>query len=378
MRDVDSANEAGKGMIEEYDVVALGSGEGAKYVAWTLAKQGQHVAVIERKYIGGSCPNIACLPSKNVIHSAKIASYFRRSEEFGISKENFRVNMSAVRDRKRKMVDGLIDMHLENFKASGAELVMGSGCFIGPKTLQVALLDGGTRILRGDKIIIGTGTRATLEDIPGLSESRPLTHIEALELDHVPEHLLVLGGGYVGLELSQAMRRFGSRVTIIERNERLADREDEDVSAALYDLCRDEGIELVMSAHVTGVEGKSGQSVKLRVVQGGSEVVLEGTHLLVATGRTPNTEGIGLELAGVDLTDRGYIKVNERLETTAPGVWAIGECAGSPQFTHIAFDDFRVVRDDVASAGHRVTTGRQVPFCMFTDPELARVGLSER
>lgn len=378
MRDVDSANEAGKGMIEEYDVVALGSGEGAKYVAWTLAKQGQHVAVIERKYIGGSCPNIACLPSKNVIHSAKIASYFRRSEEFGISKENFRVNMSAVRDRKRKMVDGLIDMHLENFKASGAELVMGSGCFIGPKTLQVALLDGGTRILRGDKIIIGTGTRATLEDIPGLSESRPLTHIEALELDHVPEHLLVLGGGYVGLELSQAMRRFGSRVTIIERNERLADREDEDVSAALYDLCRDEGIELVMSAHVTGVEGKSGQSVKLRVVQGGSEVVLEGTHLLVATGRTPNTEGIGLELAGVDLTDRGYIKVNERLETTAPGVWAIGECAGSPQFTHIAFDDFRVVRDDVASAGHRVTTGRQVPFCMFTDPELARVGLSEK
>jgi len=378
MRDVDSANEAGKGMIEEYDVVALGSGEGAKYVAWTLAKQGQHVAVIERKYIGGSCPNIACLPSKNVIHSAKIASYFRRSEEFGISKENFRVNMSAVRDRKRKMVDGLIDMHLENFKASGAELVMGSGCFIGPKTLQVALLDGGTRILRGDKIIIGTGTRATLEDIPGLSESRPLTHIEALELDHVPEHLLVLGGGYVGLELSQAMRRFGSRVTIIERNERLADREDEDVSAALYDLCRDEGIELVMSAHVTGVEGKSGQSVKLRVVQGGSEVVLEGTHLLVATGRTPNTEGIGLELAGVDLTDRGYIKVNERLETTAPGVWAIGECAGSPQFTHIAFDDFRVVWEDVASAGHRVTTGRQVPFCMFTDPELARVGLSEK
>ena len=378
MRDVDPANETGKGMIEEYDVVALGSGEGAKYVAWTLAKQGQHVAVIERKYIGGSCPNIACLPSKNVIHSAKIASYFRRSEEFGISKENFRVNMSAVRDRKRKMVDGLIDMHLENFKASGAELVMGSGCFIGPKTLQVALLDGGTRILRGDKIIIGTGTRATMEDIPGLSESRPLTHIEALELDHVPEHLLVLGGGYVGLELSQAMRRFGSRVTIIERNERLADREDEDVSAALYDLCRDEGIELVMSAHVTGVEGKSGQSVKLRVVQGGSEVVLEGTHLLVATGRTPNTEGIGLELAGVDLTDRGYIKVNERLETTAPGVWAIGECAGSPQFTHIAFDDFRVVRDDVASAGHRVTTGRQVPFCMFTDPELARVGLSEK
>ena len=361
---------------KQYDIVVLGSGEGSKYIAWTLAKQGKHVAVIERKYIGGSCPNIACLPSKNIIHSAKVASYFRRSDEFGIAKDGFKINMSAVRDRKRKMVDGLVDMHLANFKASGAELIMGSARFIGPKTLQVALHDGGTCVLRGDKVIIGAGTRATIEDIPGLSESNPLTHIEALELDHLPEHLLVLGGGYVGLELSQAMRRFGSRVTIVEQNERLAHREDEDVSQGLHELCRDEGIELVMSAHVTSVEGKSGQSVKLRMVQGAAERILEGTHLLAATGRTPNTEGIGLELAGVEVTDRGYIKVNERLETTAPDVWAIGECAGSPQFTHIAFDDFRVIRDNLAGR-HRVTTGRQVPFCMFTDPELARVGLSE-
>lgn len=360
----------------EYDIVILGSGEGAKYVAWTFAKQGKHVAVIERKYVGGSCPNIACLPSKNVIHSAKVASYFQRSEEFGITKDNFKINMSAVRDRKRTMVDGLIQMHLDNFKASGAELIMGFGRFIGPKTLEVTLPDGGKRVVRGNKVIIGTGTRATIEHIPGLSESKPLTHIEALELDHIPEHLLVLGGGYIGLELAQAMRRFGSRVTIIDRNERLAHREDEDVSAGLSDLCRDEGIELVLSANVTGVEGKSGHSIRLRLVQGGSEIVLEGTHLLVATGRTPNTDGIGLKLAGVELTDRGYIKVNERLETTAPDVRAIGECAGSPQFTHIAFDDFRVIRDDL-TGGNRVTAGRQVPFCMFTDPELARVGLSE-
>jgi pyruvate/2-oxoglutarate dehydrogenase complex dihydrolipoamide dehydrogenase (E3) component len=360
----------------EYDIVVLGSGEGAKYVAWTFAKQGKHVAVIERKYVGGSCPNIACLPSKNVIHSAKVASYFQRSEEFGITKDNFKINMSAVRDRKRTMVDGLIQVHLDNFKASGAELIMGFGRFIGPRTLEVTLPDGGKRVVRGNKVIIGTGTRATIEHIPGLSESKPLTHIEALELDHIPEHLLVLGGGYIGLELAQAMRRFGSRVTIIDRNERLAHREDEDVSAGLSDLCRDEGIELVLSANVTGVEGKSGHSIRLRLVQGGSEIVLEGTHLLVATGRTPNTDGIGLELAGVELTDRGYIKVNERLETTAPDVWAIGECAGSPQFTHIAFDDFRVIRDDL-TGGNRVTAGRQVPFCMFTDPELARVGLSE-
>jgi len=361
---------------KEYDLVILGSGEGGKYIAWTLAKQGKHVIVVERKYIGGSCPNIACLPSKNIIHSAKVASYFERSEEFGITKDNVRIDMSVVRDRKRKMVDGLVNMHLDNFKASGAELLIGSARFIGPKTLEVTLPDGGTSVVRGSNVVIGTGTHATLPTISGLAESKPLTHIEALELDHIPEHLLVLGGGYVGLELAQAMRRFGSKVTVIDRNKRLAHREDEDVSQALHELCHDEGIELALGAQVTGVEGKSGESVKLRIVQDGSEKTLQGTHLLVATGRTPNTAGIGLELAGVELTDRGYIKVNERLQTTAPNVWAVGECAGSPQFTHISFDDFRVIRDGV-TGGHRVTTGRQVPFCMFTDPELARVGLSE-
>jgi pyruvate/2-oxoglutarate dehydrogenase complex dihydrolipoamide dehydrogenase (E3) component len=240
----------------------------------------------------------------------------------------------------------------------------------------VSLNEGGTRIVQGEKIVIGTGTRATIANVPGLRESNPLTHIEALELDHLPQHLIVLGGGYVGLELAQAMRRFGSSVTIVDRNHRLANREDEDVSAGLEQLCRDEGVELLMNATVSLVEGTSGQSVKLHVRQGDSDKVIEGTDLLVAAGRTPNTDGIGLELAGVELTDQGYIKVNERLETTAPNVWAIGECAGSPQFTHIAFDDFRIIRDNLAG-GNRVTTGRQVPFCLFTDPELARIGLSE-
>jgi pyruvate/2-oxoglutarate dehydrogenase complex dihydrolipoamide dehydrogenase (E3) component len=366
---------------EEYDIVILGTGEGAKYVAWTEAKQGKRVAVVERRYIGGSCPNIACLPSKNIIHSAKVASYFSRSEEFGVRKDGFQVDMAGVRARKRQMVDGLVEMHLGNFKASGAELILGEGRFVAPRTLAVALHDGGTRVLRGSKVVIGTGTRATIAPVPGLLEASPMTHIEALELDHLPEHLLVLGGGYVGLELAQAMRRFGSRVTVIDRNTRLTHREDEDVSNALADLFRDEGIDLVLGADVARVEGKSGESVKLFLVQNrsgtrGVETTLEGTHLLVATGRTPNTEGIGLELAGVSLTDHGYIRVNERLETTAADTWALGDCAGSPQFTHIAFDDFRVVRDNIAG-GHHTTTGRQVPFCMFTDPEFARIGLSE-
>ena len=362
---------------EEYDLVVLGSGESGKYIAWTLAKKGMRAVVIERKYIGGSCPNIACLPSKNIIHSAKVASYFWRSGEFGITKDNTRINMSAVRDRKRQMVAGLVDMHLANFKASGAELLMGSGRFIGLKTIEVALPEGGTRVLRGEKVIISTGSRASIEPIPGLYEASPLTHIEALDLDHIPGHLLIIGGGYVGLELAQAIRRFGSRVTIIERNARLAHREDQDVTDLLHDTFHEEGIEVVTSVRITKVEGKSAEQVKLYAVRDGSEIILEGTHLLAASGRTPNTQGIGLELAGVETTDLGHVRVNERLETTAPGVWAVGDCAGSPHFTHIAFDDYRIVRDNLAG-GHRVTTGRQVPFCMFTDPEFARIGLSER
>ncbi|HTD55871.1 MAG TPA: FAD-dependent oxidoreductase [Silvibacterium sp.] len=368
-----SSNASG---VAEYDLLVLGSGEAGKFIAWTMAKGGQRAAVIERKYIGGSCPNIACLPSKNVIHSAKVASYFYRSEEFGISKENVHISMAGVREHKRNMVDGLVQMHLDNYKASGAELIMGSARFIAPRTLEVALGDGGTLAVRGSKVVIGTGTRATLPDIAGLAESKPMTHIEALELDHIPGHLLVLGGGYVGLELAQAIRRFGSRVTVIDHNHRLVHKEDEDVSQAIEELFRDEGIELILGARVSRVEGESGKSVRLRIVQNGSEKVLEGTDLLVATGRTPNTAGIGLELAGVALTDRGFIKVDERLRTTAPDTWAVGDCAGSPFFTHISFDDFRVVVSDMTD-GHRVTTGRQVPNCMFTDPELARVGLNE-
>ena len=362
---------------EEYDLVVLGSGEGGKYLAWTLARKGQRALVIERKWVGGSCPNIACLPSKNIIHSAKVASYFYRSEEFGISKENTRINMSVVRDRKRKMVAALVDMHYDIYKKTGTELVMGSGKFIGPKTIEVTLADGGTRTFHGKNVVINTGSRATIDHTPGLSEASPLTHIEALELDHIPRHLLVLGGGYIGLELSQAMRRFGSEVTIVERNRHLAHREDEDVTQALEEVCRDEGITIATNTRINRVEGKSGEWVKLDGTRDGVELVLEGTHLLVAGGRTPNTGNIGLELAGVETTERGFVKVDEHLQTTAAGVWAIGDCAGNPHFTHISFDDFRVVRDNITGGDH-VTTGRQVPFCLFTDPELARIGLSER
>src|SRR5262249_52182517 len=303
-------------------------------------------------------------------------SLFFRSEEFGVSKENVRINMNAVRERKRRMVQNLVKIHLENYRKSGAELVMGAGRFVAPKTIEVALNDGGTRTLRGKNVVINTGTRARLEPIPGLLESMPLTHIEALELDHTPKHLLVLGAGYVGLELAQAFRRFGSEVTLLDRNSRLAHREDEDISQALEEMCRDEGIRVVTNVKVTKVEGQSGDGLRLLGTRNGDNFELSGSHLLVAGGRTPNTSGIGLELAGVETSERGYVKVNERLQTTAKGVWAIGDCAGSPHFTHISADDFLVVSENIAG-GRKVTTGRQVPFCMFTDPELARVGLSE-
>jgi pyruvate/2-oxoglutarate dehydrogenase complex dihydrolipoamide dehydrogenase (E3) component len=362
--------------VEEYEVVVLGSGEAGKFIAWTLAQKGMKAAVIERKYVGGSCPNIACLPSKNIIHSAKVASYLQRSEEFGIKVDNWKIDMPGVRERKRKMVTGLVDLHRNLYKKSGAELVMGSGRFVGSKTIEVISAQGDKRVLRGKNVVINTGTRAAIDPTPGLAEAKPMTHIEALELDCIPEHLLVLGGGYVGLELSQAMRRFGSRVTVLDRNPRLVHREDQDISEALHQLFKDEGIDVFTSVRLKRIEGKSGEAVKLHVNRDGLETVLTGTHLLVATGRTPNTEGMGLELAGVKLTDHGYVKVNERLQTTAPGVWATGDCAGSPHFTHISFDDFRIVRDNILGGNH-VTTGRQVPFCMFTDPEFARIGLNE-
>jgi pyruvate/2-oxoglutarate dehydrogenase complex dihydrolipoamide dehydrogenase (E3) component len=361
---------------EEFDLVILGGGTGSTIAAWTFAAEGKRVAVVERKYIGGSCPNIACLPSKNIIHSAKIASYFRRSEEFGITHNGFTVHMPGVRDRKRKMVAGLNDMYMENYRKTGAEFILGSGRFIAPKTVEATLPDGARRQLHGTNVIVNTGTRAAMEAIPGLAEANPLTHIEALELDQIPEHLLVIGGGYVGVEFSQAMRRFGGRVSVIDRNQRLMSKEDADVCDALHSLLEDEGIDVLLNARIKRVEGKSGDAVSVVIEHNGAEKTLKGSHLLVALGRTPNTEGLGLELAGVELTDRRFIKVNERLQTTAPGVWAIGEVAGSPQFTHISVDDFRVVHANL-TGGNRATTGRQVPYCLFTDPELAHVGFSE-
>ena len=362
---------------ESYQDLVLGSGAGGKLLAWHLARSGRRVAVVERRYIGGSCPNTNCLPSKNEIWSAKVADLLHHAAQFGIVTGSVAVDMAKVRQRKREMVEGLIAVHLELYRKSGAELIMGDARFVAAKTLEVRLRDGGgTRVLKGERVFLNVGTRAIIPLTPGLADARPLTHIEALELDRLPAHLIVLGGGYVGLELAQAYRRFGSRVTVVEQGPRLAGREDPDVADAIRQLFSDEGIEVLLSAEALGVEGRSGEGVRLRVRTLQGERLLEGSDILAATGRTPNTAGIGLDTAGVRLDERGYVQVNDRLETRAPDVWALGECAGSPQFTHASVDDFRVIRDNLAG-GSRTTRDRLIPFCLFTDPPLARVGLSE-
>jgi pyruvate/2-oxoglutarate dehydrogenase complex dihydrolipoamide dehydrogenase (E3) component len=362
--------------VEKYDTLVLGSGEAGKWTAWTMADDGHRTAMVERKWLGGSCPNIACLPSKNVIHSARVASLARRGAEFGLQMDHLRINMTGVQQRKRKMVEAEHQFHAKRTADAGIELIVGEGRFVAPRTIEVALNDGGTRRIVGERVFLDLGSHSTMPNVPGLAAAKPMTHIEALDLDRSPPHLIVIGGGYIGLELAQAIRRFGSEVTVIEHGAQLAEREDPDVGAALLDLFHDEGIAVLLSTHVSRVEGLSGEQVRVLAKHVSGERIIEGTDLLVSVGRTPNTKGIGLEEVGVELDAHGYIKVNERLETTASNVWAMGDCAGSPQFTHVAYHDFRVVRDNL-KGGNRTTKNRIVPFCMFTDPELARVGRNE-
>jgi len=362
--------------IEHFQILVIGSGVAGKLLGWTLARQGQKTVVVERSMVGGACPNVACLPSKNVIYSAKSVSLVHPTTGLGVVKGPVRVDMAGVAYRKRQMVDRLVELHLANFRASGAELVMGEARFMEPKTVRVTLNAGGTRLLRGERIFINVGTRADIPDVHGLAAAGPMTHVEALNLERLPSHLVILGGGYVGLEFAQAMRRFGSRVTIIQHGPRLLKNEDPDVTDALLELMTDEGVEILLQSEVLSVTGRSGTGVALRVRSGATDRTLEASDILVATGRIPNTDPLDVAKAGVELDSRGYIRVNDRLQTSAPDVWATGECAGSPHFTHVGEDDCRVVLDNLAG-GSRTTRGRLIPYCLFTDPELAHVGMTE-
>lgn len=365
--------------------LVIGGGEAGKYIAWELAAKGERVVVIERELVGGSCPNIACLPSKNVIRSAEVAHLARHASEYGVDSGDVRVDMTAVRGRKRTMVKGLIATHEKRFDHENIEFIMADGHLssreragegAGSHIVEARAADGATRHFETERMFLNLGTRPAVPDIPGLVDAAPLTHVEALELGHVPEHLIVLGGGYVGVEFAQAYRRFGSDVTIVQRGEGLLSREDTDVQTAVQDILEADGIRVMTSCEATMAEGRSGARVRAHVTGPHGQEIIDGTDLLVATGREPNTRGIGLEEVGIELDERGYVRVDDRLQTSAAGAWAMGDCAGSPQFTHVAFDDFRVVRDGLAGKD-RTTTERLVPHAVFINPELARIGLDE-
>ena len=361
--------------VEKYDDLIVGSGIAGKFAAWTHDSR-RRTVIVERGLLGGACPNVACLPSKNMIWSAKVISLARRGMEFGLKTESMKVDMAAVQHRKRMMVRELREVHANHTRSSGAELIYGVARFVAPRTVEIELRDGGTRTIEGDRVFLDLGSRAAIPEVSGMAQATPMTHVEALDLDRLPRHLIVLGGGYVGLELSQAFRRFGSDVTVIEHGAQLAKQEDPDVAAALKDLFVDEGIEVVLGAKTRRVEGHSGDRVRVYVNESRGDRAIEGTDLLVATGREANSHGIGLDKTGVQLDERGYIKTNERLETTADNIWAMGDCAGSPQFTHVGLDDYSIVHANL-SGGNRTNRNRLIPFCMFTDPELARVGKNE-
>ncbi|KAJ9139350.1 FAD/NAD(P)-binding domain-containing protein [Pleurostoma richardsiae] len=366
---------------EHFDYVSLGSGEAGKYIAWTLASQhGKRCAVIEREWIGGSCPNVACLPSKNFVHSAALAHDFRQAAAYGLGAfvaggaDAVKADVAAAKHRKADMVDGLVQMHLGKFADTGVELIRGEGRFVGPKIVQV-----GGRLLTGDAVVVNTGSRAVVDArIPGLVEAKPLTHVEILDLEQLPAHLIILGGGYVGMEFAQAFRRFGSQVTVIEKHDHVLAKEDKDIVDALVEIVAGEGVHFVTSARVEQVTGVSGSTAEFTVKAGGKTSKIAGSHILAAAGRIPNTENIGLEEAGIKLTSSGHVHVDEQLRTTVDGVFAVGDCAGSPHFTHIGFDDFRVVLSYLTGSPRPGgTSGRQVPSTLYTSPELAHVGLRE-
>ncbi|MGH8629050.1 MAG: mercuric reductase, partial [Gammaproteobacteria bacterium] len=364
---------------EPYDAIVIGSGQGGTPLSIALAKAGLKTAIVERNHVGGTCVNVGCTPTKTMVASARVAYLSRRSADYGVDSGPVTVNMSAVRRRKRKIVESFHDGVLHSIeKTVGLELLKGEARFIGPRLLEILLSEGGTRLLTGERIFINTGARSATPPIPGLDAVVTLDSSSIMELETLPSHLLVMGGGYVGLEFGQMFRRFGSQVTIVHRGDHLLTREDPDVADEVARILEEDGIRVLLNSEAICANAvNDSDSVNLTVRTREREFVLEGSHLLVAVGRQPNTDRLNLQSAGVQTNQHEFIEVNDRLETNIGGVYALGDVKGGPAFTHISYDDFRILRSNLLEGGRATTKGRLVPYTVFIDPQLGRIGLTE-
>jgi pyruvate/2-oxoglutarate dehydrogenase complex dihydrolipoamide dehydrogenase (E3) component len=367
-------------MSEErrYDAIVIGTGQGGKPLAGALAAAGHETAIIERGDVGGTCVNVGCTPTKTMVASAKVAYFERRSGDYGVQNGPVTVDMVAVRQRKRDIVDNFRNGGERRIQdAEGLDLLKGEARFTGPEELEVRLNGGDELRLTAENIFINVGARPANPPVEGLDSVPTLNSTTIMELDEVPEHLLVLGGGYVGLEFAQMFRRFGSEVTVVQRGRQLLSREDADVAEAVAEILREDGIEVLLETRAERAEQTEDGRIRLTIRTPEGESTLEGSHLLAAAGRPPNTDQLNLEAAGVETDKRGFIKVNERLETNVPGIWALGDVKGGPAFTHISYDDFRIVSTNLLEGGNATINDRMVPYTVFIDPQLGRVGLSE-
>jgi pyruvate/2-oxoglutarate dehydrogenase complex dihydrolipoamide dehydrogenase (E3) component len=362
---------------DQFQAIVIGSGQGGNPLCISLAQAGFRTALIERQFVGGTCINYGCSPTKTMVASARVAYLARRGADYGVRTGDIRVDMARVRERKRGVVESFRNARLGSFKnLANFELIFGEASFSSAKTLRVKLRDGGVRELSGEKIFIDAGTRPAIPAIDGLTDVPFLDSTSIMELDSLPEHLIVLGGGYVGLEFGQMFRRFGSRVTIVQSGTQLLTREDADVAGAVAQILQQDGVSVLLNAKATRV-AKTGGQINVTVRVGEESHVVDGSHLLVGTGRTPNTDTLNLAAAGVVPDKRGFIPVNTKLETNVPGIYAIGDINGGSAFTHISYDDFRILRTNVIEKGNASTEGRLVPYTVYMDPQLGRIGLTE-
>jgi pyruvate/2-oxoglutarate dehydrogenase complex dihydrolipoamide dehydrogenase (E3) component len=364
---------------EHYDAIVIGAGQGGVPLAKALAQAGRRTALVEREHVGGTCYNEGCTPTKTMVASAKVAYFDRRSADYGVKNGPVAVDMVAVRQRKRNIVDSFRNGGEQRIEETeGLDLLKGEACFTGPEELEVRLDGSDELLLTAENIFINVGARPANPPVEGLDSVTTLNSTTIMELDEVPEHLLVLGGGYVGLEFAQMFRRFGSEVTVVQRGEQLLTREDADVAEAVAEILRQDSIEVLLQTQAQRAEQTEEGKIRLTVHTPDGENMLEGSHLLAAAGRPPNTDRLNLEAAGVETDKRGFIKVNERLETNVPGVYALGDVKGGPAFTHISYDDFRIIRTNLLEGGDATIADRMVPYTVFIDPQLGRVGLSEQ